>query len=319
MLLNKLQIESTFKSFDTEEFLDRIFYRPVGYLFALLFKRLRLSPNAVTIISIFFGVAAGHLFFYNNLKLNIIGIFLLVSAETLDSTDGQLARMLNYKSRFGRILDGFGGNLMFFSIYIHICARFIVSGGTPLIFLIAVIAAFSHSLQSAVADYGRNLYLFIIFDKSKSELDKLNDLMPVYDRLSWRSNFIKKLFMRVYINYTKEQEMFCSKTKAFYYYVNDNLPGIIPQNLKNEFKNLFKPLLKYYNILTTNTRMIVLFITLIIGTPWYYFLFELIFLNALLVYVILRQERNSKKIMDFASSAIQDGPGRLAIGNNFNL
>ena len=297
---NKLQVESTFKSYDTEEFLDIIFYRPLGYIFALASKHLGLSPNAVTIISIFFGVAAGHFFFYHNLTLNITGMCFLVFAETLDSTDGQLARMTNFKSRFGRILDGFGGNLMFFSIYIHICARFVVDGGTPWIFLIAVIAGFSHSLQSAIADYNRNLYLFIIFDKSKSELDKLNDLFPIYNKLSWKNNLLKKLLMRVYINYTKEQEMFSKKTKSLFYFIQENFNDGIPGILKEKYKTLNKPLLKYHNILTTNTRMIVLFILILINEPEYYFLFELLILNALLIYVILRQEKNNRNVLEYA-------------------
>ncbi len=306
MWLNKLQIESTFKSHDTEEFLDIIFYRRLGYVFALASKRLGISPNGVTIISILFGVTAGHLFFYQNLTVNIIGMCFLVFAETLDSTDGQLARMTNFKSRFGRILDGLGGNLMFLSIYIHICARFVVNGGTPWIFLFAVITGLSHSLQCAIADYNRNLYLFIIFDKNKSELDKLNDLFPIYNKLSWKNNFVKKLLMRVYINYTKEQEIFSKETKSLFYYVQNNFINGIPENLKEKYKNLNKPLLKYHNILTTNTRMMVLFIAIIINKPEYYFLFELIILNALLVYVILKQEKNNKNLLESAKTIYRE-------------
>ena len=299
MWLNKLQIESTFKSYDTEEFLDIIFYRPLGYLFALASKRFGVSPNMVTIISIIFGVTAGHLFFYKDLTLNIIGMFFLVLAETLDSTDGQLARMTDFKSRFGRILDGFGGNLMFFSIYVHICLRYIAGGGTPWIFLIAVICGFSHSLQSAIADYNRNLYLYIMFDKNKSELDKLNDLYPIYNKLSWRNNFVKKLMMRIYINYTKEQEIFLKRTKELFYFTQDNFNYGIPETVKGKYKTLNKPLLKYHNILTTNTRMIVLFISIFTSHPEYYFLFELLILNALLVFVIFRQEKNSEILLKY--------------------
>ncbi len=317
MWLNKFQIESTFKSYDTEEFLDIIFYRPLGYIFALASKRLGISPNTVTIISIIFGVAAGHLFFYRSLTLNLIGIFFLIFAETLDSTDGQLARMTNFKSRFGRILDGFGGNLMFFSIYVHICARFIVTGGTPWIFLIAVLAGFSHSLQSAIADYNRNLYLYLVFGKNKSELDKLNELYPIYNKLTWKNNFIKKLLMRVYINYTKEQEMFSQKTKKLFYFVQENFTYGIPEKIKERYKLVNKPMLKFHNILTTNTRMVTLFILILAGKPEYYFLFELLILNALLLYVIFRQERNSKDLLEFAGDIKQDKFRRPIISQNF--
>ena len=55
----KPTLESTLKSLDTEEFIDIHFYRPIGYRWALLFNKMGVSPNAVTIASIVIGVAAG--------------------------------------------------------------------------------------------------------------------------------------------------------------------------------------------------------------------------------------------------------------------
>ena len=52
-------LESTLKSLDTEEFIDIHFYRPIGYQWALFFNKLGVSPNSITIASIFIGIAAG--------------------------------------------------------------------------------------------------------------------------------------------------------------------------------------------------------------------------------------------------------------------
>ena len=76
---------STLKSSDTEEHIDIYFYRPMGYAWALLFQKLGVSPNTVTILSIFLGVDAGIMFGFNDLKLNAIGILLLIWANTYDS------------------------------------------------------------------------------------------------------------------------------------------------------------------------------------------------------------------------------------------
>ena len=67
----KSKIEATFKSNDTEELLDRFFYRPVGYGMAAASKSIGLTPNFITILSIIFGVLAGHLFFYQNTAINL--------------------------------------------------------------------------------------------------------------------------------------------------------------------------------------------------------------------------------------------------------
>jgi len=296
-------VESTYKSKDTEEFLDRLFYRPVGYVMALISKSLGLTPNSVTVLSIFVGIAAGHLFYYPELNINLIGMLLLIIAEAMDSADGQLARITNTKSRYGRILDGFAGNLWFFSIYVHLCLRFINGGGTPLIFILALAAGASHSVQSAMADYFRNFYVWFVLGSSKSEIDESVKLKTEYKELTWNKNSFKKLLMRIYINYTVEQEMFSGKLRELYGAAKTKFGGNIPLWLKSEYRNLIKPLIKYFNILTTNTRMIVLFITLFINIPVLYFIFELTVFNFLLAYVIYTHNRHNQYMITMINNS----------------
>ena len=84
------QIESTYKALDVEETIDIWFYRPVGYYIATGCQKFGITPNVVTIISIFIGVAGGHLLYYQDFMTNLWGIILWVIADTLDSVDGQL-------------------------------------------------------------------------------------------------------------------------------------------------------------------------------------------------------------------------------------
>lgn len=103
-------LESTLKSLDTEEFIDIHFYRPIGYQWALFFNKLGVSPNSITIASIFIGITAGICFYFQSLAINVIGMLLLIWANSYDSADGQLARMTGQKSALGRILDGAAGD-----------------------------------------------------------------------------------------------------------------------------------------------------------------------------------------------------------------
>ena len=104
----KSSYRDSLKSMDTEEHIDLAFYRPIGYAWACLAKKLGVTPNAITIASIFLGLGAGVLFYFPELWLNVIGMLLLVWANSFDSADGQLARMTHQYSRLGRILDGLG-------------------------------------------------------------------------------------------------------------------------------------------------------------------------------------------------------------------
>ena len=116
-------LESTLKSLDTEEFIDIHFYRPIGYQWALFFNKLGVSPNSITIASIFIGITAGICFYFQSLAINVIGMLLLIWANSYDSADGQLARMTGQKSALGRILDGAAGDFWFIAIYAAISRR----------------------------------------------------------------------------------------------------------------------------------------------------------------------------------------------------
>ncbi len=210
------QIESTYKARDVEEAIDRAFYRPIGYSIARLSRSLALSPNVITIISIVVGVIAGHLFYYSHLAINVVGMILLVGAEAMDSADGQLARMTKSYSRFGRILDGVGGNLIFVSIYLHLCLRIVHEGGPLWIFLVAILSGVSHSFQCAMADYYRNAYLYFVYGEHRSELDKAATVAREYSSLPWRKDLLRKFLMRFYVNYTYQQEFLAANFQRLY-------------------------------------------------------------------------------------------------------
>lgn len=298
MLLNKFKIESTYKSLDTEEFLDRLFYRKVGYGMAVVSKAMGLTPNIVTFISIIFGVTAGHLFYYPDVTINLIGVILLITAEALDGADGQLARLTNTYSRLGRIFDGVAGNLWFISIYLHMSARFVVEGGSWIIFIIAIISGASHSFQSALADFYRIFYLHFVFRKNK-DIDEIKEVKDSYLQLSWFRTPIKKFLLRVYLNYRRQQNLLAKSVRSLNDYLDQIFNGFVPAWFGEEYRKLNKPMIKYQNILTTNTRMIVLFIAVFWGNILHYFLFELIVLNLLLIYFVIKEEKIHKYLFEF--------------------
>lgn len=59
-------LHESFKSEDTEEWLDIYFTRPIGLFFARIWYRLGVTPNTITIMSIFLGIAAGVMFAFTD-------------------------------------------------------------------------------------------------------------------------------------------------------------------------------------------------------------------------------------------------------------
>lgn len=291
----KDQLQASLKSADTEEWIDLLFYRPIGYQWALFFKRISVTPNTITVISIFLGIAAGILFYFENLWINVIGMCLLVWANMYDSADGQLARMTGQKSEVGRILDGFCGDLWFFSIYVAICLRL-----TPqfsfYIWILAAVAGICHSKQAAMADYYRNIHLYFLKGEAGSELDNSVQQKQIYYSLAWRKDWLMKTFLWFYVRYTKSQESLSPSFQRFFSLLKKRYHNHIPLEIRNEFREKSLPLMKYTNILSFNTRVAVLFISLFINMPWIYFVFEITVLNALLIYMVVSHERICTKL-----------------------
>lgn len=193
----KVSYKDTLKSMDTEETIDLCFYRPIGYMWAVLCAKAGIKPNAITIASIFIGIAAGVLFYFDELWINVVGMLMLVWANSFDSADGQLARMTGQYSRLGRILDGLSGDFWFVAIYFAICFRVNATseffGDYPwLIWVIAIAAGACHAKQAAAADYYRQFHLYFLKGKEGSELDSVEQIDKAYAEMKWKGNFWKR-------------------------------------------------------------------------------------------------------------------------------
>jgi hypothetical protein len=289
-------VRATYKAREVEETLDVWIYRPLGYQLARAARRLGLTPNAVTAIGGLLGILAGHLFLYRGWVPSAWGIALLIASETLDSADGQLARLSGQYSKLGRILDGLSSNLVFASIYLHLTIRIAGDLGTLAAIGLILVAAVSHSMQSSVADYYRNAFLYF-GGVGHAELDEARRVEADYRALSWPHDRARKLALRLYLNYTRQQEMLTRSFRALQREVAASYPEERPAWLTEAYRELNRPLLKYYNILTTNTRMFVLAVAVCADRPLLYLGFEIMFLNPLLVWVSLVQNRNNQRLL----------------------
>ena len=304
-------LQASFKSNDTEEWLDVHFTRPIGLMFALFWNRLGVHPNAITILSIFLGVGAGWMFHYTDLAHNILGVILLMFANFCDSTDGQMARLTGKKTLIGRMLDGFSGDLWFFAIYAAIAWRLMpenipftsVKWGIWSWVLCAVAGFVFHSRQSSLADYYRQIHLFFLKGKDGSELDNYEQQRDIFEHHKKNGDILGQLFFYNYANYCRSQEKRTPNFQAFFKSLSpDHSPverGEKKANreaLRQEFLDGSRPLMPFTNILTFNTRAIVVYISCLIDQPWIYPVFEITVMQVLYVYMHRRHENLCKNL-----------------------
>ena len=294
-------LKASMKSEDTEEWLDVYFTRPIGLAFALLWNKFNIHPNVITILSIFLGIGAGWMFHYTDFWSNICGILLLIFANFCDSTDGQMARLTGKKTLIGRMLDGFSGDVWFFSIYVAFVVRLWnqpmpglnTTWGIWILLLGAISGFLCHSPQASLADYYRQVHLFFLLGKEGSELDNYQQQRKHYENLP-KDDLIGRVFFYNYANYCRSQE---KRTPLFQQFVTSwkQQPN---EDVRQEFLNGSRPLMKYCNLLSFNLRAICLYTVALLDCPWVYFLLEITLFNMMYIYMHHTHEHLSKRLIN---------------------
>lgn len=300
-------LAASLKSKDTEEWLDVHFTRPIGLAFALLWHKLGVAPNYITVLSMFLGVAAGVMFYFTDFLHNLFGVILLMLANFCDSTDGQLARLTNQKSMIGRCLDGFAGDVWFCAIYLAIVLRIwnqnMPGTSEPWGFyglaLAAIAGIVSHMQQSSLSDYYRQIHLYFLKGDEGSELDTYEAQRAELEKLKGKEGeFWDRVFHSNYQNYCKSQEKRTPEFQKLRKTIETNFRTVekMPEEWKEEFLKGSRPLMPMTNFLTFNSRAIFIYITCLLNIPWVYFLLEITLYNIIYIYMHKRHEELCEKI-----------------------
>lgn len=321
------EFKKTLKSSDTEDWLDLHFVRPFCYYWALIFARLDIHPNTVTILSMFIGAGSAIFFgcasFYYNgmegLMFNIIAILMLCLADIFDCTDGQLARMTGKKSKLGRILDGLAGFTWFIPIYHAMIYRFYLHHDlefqwlgiedtpenalivTGIAYIIGVIAGFMGTGgQQRLADYYIQVHLFFLKGEKGSELDNSKRQQEIYDQMDESTPAYERYFQKTYIDYTKKQEASTPQFQRLLAKLRSKFGSLdaIPQEFREEFRQYSLPVIKWNGLLTFNFRSFWLFLFCLLDVPVMYFVWEIVGMGLLYLYVKRRHEAFCRKLAD---------------------
>ncbi len=321
------KIYQSMKSVETEDWLDLHVIRPLCYYCAKGFAYFDIHPNTVTILSMFIGAGSCVFFAHGSyyyegaigLALNLLAILLLMVADILDCTDGQLARMTGKKSKVGRILDGLAGFVWFTPIYLGMAWRFyqhhslefgwLGISDTPQNALIATTVVFVLGLMSGflgiaaqqrLADYYIQVHLFFLKGEKGSELDSSVRQQEIYDQMDEKTPKYEKIFQKSYIDYTKKQEDATPQFQRLMKSIREKYGSSdqLPQNIREEIHRESLALMPWNGLLTFNFRSFWLFVFILIDLPAEFFIFEIFAMGLLTEYVRRRHEGFCSRIAD---------------------
>ena len=280
------------KGVEVEEWIDLHFFRPLGARIAGALYPTRVSPDLVTLWSLFLGLAAGHLFVYARPWLNALGFALFVVSDIFDSADGQLARLRGTSTRAGRILDGLSDNARFINLYLHLLARLIIAGWAwPAALVLVAAAGISHSFQSSAVDFIRHAFLYVGVGRG-SELELPEDV-------SVTGSAVRRVEMGLFRAYVRRQARMFPATVAL---LREMRRQGAPPTLRAAFRERQAPLLPACASLGQNIRFVLVGVPSVLGDPALFLWITAVPLNTILIALVLAHERRSAQVLEYLES-----------------
>lgn len=297
----KQEQKSLQKSRTLNDPLDTVFTEKVSILFARLFNKLGFHPNLVTVFSMIVGVTGGILLCFHNLVLDIVGVVLIIFSAIFDCADGQVARMSGKGGFYGRCFDGFGDGLVYFAIYVGISVRLMSENipftNTPWSFWIWFVSVpvgiYFHAVQAKTADYYKQVWMYLS-NNSHSEFSTSDGVKKQIEEL--HSKGFKHIVCSSYYSYTKSQERMTPNFQKLRQKIDEN-GGVIPSKITEIWRNNSKFSIGLTNLLVFNFRTYLLFVLLFCGVTFWIFPVNVLILEGVRIYLLVKYERLAKKCL----------------------
>lgn len=201
------EFKSSLKGYDAEEIIDLYFFRPLSFLFVKLIYSTNITPNQISIVSMFFGILTGVMFGFGTPQFLMFGAAALLISNVLDCADGQLARLKKNGTGIGRIIDGFIDYVTGFAIFAGIgIGLSIVTHNYVYVWTITLFGAISRILQNMLFDNYRNMYMSYVYDRGSNiprEIEEHKRLKRIIDKSDGR--YMEKFLVNIYIWYSSVQ------------------------------------------------------------------------------------------------------------------
>jgi len=212
------EYRATLKCLDVEETVDVFLHRPPAFLIAKLAFRTPITPNQLTFISAFIGVAAGITLFLPGAHAHWIAAALIYLSQVVDCSDGMLARMRKSSSDLGRMLDGFADSITLSTIFLGSAYQIVMRysslsyAGVPIAWVALAVLAYptyiSSAWHTASYDHYKNLYVRLT-TPTRCDDEDVENAQARYERSQARGmGLLERCAWPVYLYYIKSQRKF---------------------------------------------------------------------------------------------------------------
>lgn len=267
--------------------LNRWLYHPISWQLAKLLRHTPLTPNMVSVIGALFVIGAGAAYAQPWYPWSVaLGLFLHMSWHVIDGADGDLARMTGRSSPLGEMVDGACDYLSHVVLYFVLVFLLQAQIG-PVAWAWAVAAGASHIVQSNHVEVQRRQYQWWIYGTPWLR-NNAGSIATIAKRRSLAG--FAELYLQLASGLTPVAHRIDDAVEA----AQGNPPRL--EAIRAEVRREAPPLLLLVKFLGPNPRAIVLGGAMFAGSPLYYFIYQSIVLNALMVVSVIAHNRAARRI-----------------------
>jgi phosphatidylglycerophosphate synthase len=274
----------TRRTTEIEEITNLYLIHPLASRLVPIFAQLHVTPNAVSIVGMLFGILSAFAYYrYWDPRFAIAGFALMIAWHVMDGADGQLARYTQSYSYFGKMLDGIADNVTFAAVYAALAVASSRRHGNWVYALVAISAVF-HAIQSASYETERQEYEYLGWGKKPQEPPPRNG--DARDRGGIRRllDFLHRLF---FIGLSFPTAGINGKFRETMAEALQTDPGKAVW-VRQHYRETLAPQIRSWSVLSANYRTLGIFISTLLKAPEYYFGFEIVGFSVVLA-VLIRQ------------------------------
>ena len=297
---------ATRRTTEIEEITNLYLIHPLASRLVPIFAQLHVTPNAVSIVGMLFGILAAFAYYrYWDPRFAIAGFALMIAWHVMDGADGLLARYTQSYSYFGKMLDGIADNVTFAAVYAALAMAASRRDGNWVYGLIVISAVF-HAIQSASYETERQEYEYLGWGKKPQEPPPRNG--DPRDRSGPRGirrllDFLHRLF---YVGLSFPTAGTNRKFRETMAEALQSDPGKAVR-VRQLYRETLAPQIRSWSVLSANYRTLGIFICALFRCPEYYFGFEILGLSVVLAVLIRRLNSAHELLRSNLRLAFPDG------------
>jgi len=257
-------------------------YHPLAWQLARRLAHTPITPNMVSVIGGLFVVAAAIVYWGMAWPAGaVLGMVLHMTWHVVDGADGDLARITGKSSPLGEMIDGMCDYISHIVLYVLLAFVLTRTAGAGVAWAWTVAAGLSHIVQSNHVEVQRRFYQYWIYGVPFLHHSR-NDEVGLFQRKSGIARLfqvIADLYLRLATGLTPHLERVDEAVTAA-----SGDPARLAA-IRETIAGEVRPLLLLLKFLGPNPRAIVLGLSMILGagSPLWYFIYQSVVLNLLLV------------------------------------